>query len=124
VGHYNATDLERTLEPIMAITTQTRPPEADLERRFAGLVRDWKAGRGVTSSSRLMAQHPAYQAIVGLGPAVVPLLLRELERDPDHWFIALRSLTGADPVAPEHRGNLPLMVADWVGWGRANGLQW
>lgn len=44
-----------------------------------------------------MAMHPAYQRIIGLGPEVAPLLLRELERQPDHWFWALKALTGADP---------------------------
>ena len=107
----------------MATTTPVRRPDADPEKRFAALVDDWKAGRGVSSSSREMARHPAYQAIIALGPSVVPLILRELEREPDHWFIALRSLTGADPVPSEHRGEVERMAADWVAWGRANGLQ-
>jgi hypothetical protein len=71
-----------------------------------------------------MAQHPAYQAIIGLGESVVPLLLRELEREPDHWFIALKSVTGADPVRADHRGDLRAMAADWVAWGRAQGHRW
>jgi hypothetical protein len=121
---YNGMRPDVVPEHAMATTTPTRPPEADLERRFAGLVHDWKAGRSVTSSSREMARHPAYEAIVGLGPSVVPLILRELEREPEHWFIALRSLTGIDPVPPEHRGDVGRMAADWVDWGRANGLRW
>ncbi len=108
----------------MATTTSTHLPEADVERRFAALANNWKVGRGVTSSSREMARHPAYEAIVGLGPAVVPFILRELEREPDHWFIALRTLTGADPVAPGHRGDIRRMAADWIAWGRVNGLRW
>lgn len=107
----------------MATTIPIRRPDADLELRFAALANDWKAGRGVTSSSREMACHPAYQAIIELGPPVVPLILRELEREPDHWFIALRSLTGVDPVPPEHRGEVERMAADWIAWGRANRLR-
>jgi hypothetical protein len=30
--------------------------------------------------------HPACPEIIGMGPAVVPLLLRELETDLDGWF--------------------------------------
>lgn len=107
----------------MATTTPVRRPDADLERRFVALAADWRAGRGVTSSSREMARHPAYQAIIELGPPVVPLILRELDREPDHWFIALRLLTGADPVPTEHRGDIVRMAADWVAWGRAHGVR-
>jgi hypothetical protein len=58
--------------------------------------------------------HPAYQQIIGLGPAGVPLLLRELEREPDHWFWALRAITGEDPVPEEARGRLREMAAAWL----------
>lgn len=30
-----------------------------------------------------------YQMIIGMGPQVVPLILSELENEPDHWFRAL-----------------------------------
>jgi len=108
----------------MAIGTERPARSPDLEDRFTDLVREWKAGRGVSSSSRELARHPAYEAIIRLGEPVVPLMLRELEREPDHWFIALRATTGADPVLPEHRGDLQVMAADWTAWGRANGYRW
>jgi len=108
----------------MATSTERAASALDLEQRFVTLVRDWKAGRGVSSSSRELAKHPAYEAIIRLGRPVVPLLLRELQREPDHWFIALRSITNADPVPPEHRGDLRAMAADWAAWGQANGYRW
>jgi hypothetical protein len=66
-------------------------------------------------------QHPAYQAIIALGPDVVPLLLRGLEREPDQWFAALRALTGANPGATIESGRIDLLAAAWVQWGKANG---
>jgi hypothetical protein len=71
-----------------------------------------------------MALHSAYQQIIGLGAECVPLLLAELERTPDHWFWALRSITGENPVRPEHRGKLALMAKDWIDWGRGQGYRW
>ena len=50
------------------------------------------------------------------GPAVLPLLLRELQERPDHWFWALRAITGEDPVATEDRGKLDAMTAAWLRW--------
>lgn len=68
--------------------------------------------------------HPAYQRIIGMGPAALPLILREMERRPDHWFWALQAITGTDPVTVGARGNMRGMAAAWVAWGKDNGLTW
>jgi hypothetical protein len=96
----------------------------DLERRFVALVAAWKRERGPHSSSAHLAEHPAYKEIIGMGPEVIPLLLRELERKPDHWFRALHALTGANPVSSESQGKVREMAAAWVRWGREQGYQW
>lgn len=53
-------------------------------QHFKRLSSRWKAATQYTSSPVQMAMHPAYQQITGLGPEAVPLLLRELEREPEH----------------------------------------
>lgn len=68
--------------------------------------------------------HSAYQQIIGLGPAVVPLLLAELDREPDHWFWALKAITGADPLPPDGRGRVGEMTQAWLRWGREQGYRW
>jgi hypothetical protein len=67
--------------------------------------------------------HSAYQKIIGLGAAAVPLLLAELRREPDDWFWALHAVTGADPVPEANRGNLPAMTEAWLQWGREKGYK-
>jgi len=109
--------------------TTVLPPQsgsssAQLEAVFLELVARWKDERGPTSSTTELAMCPSYQRIIGLGPAVVPLLLRELEREPDHWFWALRAITGADPVPPASRGKVRDMAQIWIGWGRQQGYRW
>jgi hypothetical protein len=61
---------------------RTAAPENDpqLEQRFRTLAAEWDEETGHLSSITQMARHPAYQQIIGMGPAVVPLLLRDLER--------------------------------------------
>jgi hypothetical protein len=98
-----------------------RTGDPGLEKRFRELVEEWQAGVAAVSSTTARVQHPAYRQIIALGPAVVPLLLRELERRPNHWFAALRSLTGADPVAPADRGRLGPMAEAWIKWGKERG---
>ena len=48
-----------------------------------------------------------------------------LEQRPNHWFAALRSLTGADPVPLADRGRIRAMTEAWGTWGKEHGyLSW
>lgn len=92
-----------------------------LPRRFRRLAAIWKDETAMLSSARDMALHPAYQSIIGLGKDAVPLLLAQLAREPDHWFWALKAITGVDPIPAGDRGNIPRMAKAWVQWGRDEG---
>jgi hypothetical protein len=93
-------------------------------RRFEALARRWKTETRRMATVREMIKHPAYEEIIGMGDAAVPLLLRELERDPDHWFAALRAITAANPVSDEDRGDVGRMAECWIRWGREHGYIW
>jgi hypothetical protein len=93
-----------------------------LEQRFNTLTAEWRQGICHESSSQRIAAHPAYQAIIALGMPVVPLILASLRAEPHHWFNALTTITGANPVPPEARGRIQMMADAWVAWGIANGL--
>jgi hypothetical protein len=93
-------------------------------QEFQRLADQWRAERGFTSRAAHMAEHPAYRRIVTMGVTAVPFLLAELERQPDHWFIALHEITGANPVPEPHHGKLPEMAAAWIRWGREHGYSW
>jgi hypothetical protein len=96
--------------------------QTTLEKELRTLASQWKEACGFLSSTTAMVHHPAYQAIIGLGPPVVPLLLRELEKEPAHWFEALKAITGQDPVSPKDWGNIPAMASAWLAWGRSRNL--
>ena len=95
--------------------------DAGIVLRFRDLVRQWKEATAFTSSGTEMALDPAYQQIIGMGKEAIPLILEELQREEDHWFWALKSITGTDPVPPGDRGNLPKMTAAWLRWAQTNG---
>ncbi len=98
----------------------SKPPS--LDARFRALVKQWKKDTETDSSITRMVRHPAYQEIIGMGEPVVPLLLDELEREPDFWFAALQKITGADPVPKECAGKIKEMAKAWIDWGRDKGL--
>lgn len=93
-----------------------------LRMRFEALAAAWRPDVAAVSSVTDAAMHPAYQQIIGMGPAVVALVLEELERVPDHWFWALKAITGEDPTVPEQRGRLGEMRRAWLDWGRKKGF--
>ncbi len=93
------------------------------ERRFLALADRWRKECGPLSSIREMILHPAYQQIIGMGPDVLPYILDELERQPDHWFLALRAITGEDPVRQQNRGRVREMARDWLEWAERRGLR-
>jgi hypothetical protein len=95
-----------------------------VRQRFEALARRWKTETRRMATVREMVRHPAYEEIIGLGDAAVPMLLRELQRDPDHWFAALRAITAADPVPEESRGDVRRMAECWIRWGRENSYRW
>ena len=65
--------------PIAANTT-------DIEQTFQRLAREWKEETAHLSSMTKMVMHPKYQRIIGMGPAVLPLLFRELQKIPTIGF--------------------------------------
>lgn len=92
-----------------------------LARQFSELTAAWRAETALMSSLTQMCTHPAYQRIVGMGESALPFIFLDLQTEPDHWFWALKAITGCDPVPPSHRGDLDAMTCDWLAWGRSKG---
>src|SRR5438034_453066 len=99
----------------------TVEPPAELERLFAGLAEQWREETAVYSSQTQKAMHPAYQRIIGMGPAVLPLIFRELETNSGHWAWALRAITGDDPTNPQDAGKIASMREAWLSYARERG---
>jgi hypothetical protein len=102
-------------------TAPLGPPTPELRARFLGLVKKWKQDTAHFSSAARMAGHPAYQEIIAMGAAAVPLLLAELKRSPDFWFAALREITKENPVPPKSAGKVNEMAKAWLQWGQERG---
>lgn len=69
----------------------------ETERRFNDLAEKWVAETAHLSAMSSIVLHRSYQEIIGLGRDVLPLILRRLSADPNHWFWALRAIAGEDP---------------------------
>jgi hypothetical protein len=109
---------------IPAQNAQESPGAESVEQRFRRLAAIWEAETLVLSNPNAITSHWAFQEIIRLGEAVVPLLLRDLEREPHLWVWALPEITGENPVPPADAGNIRKMSEAWLRWGRQKGLQW
>ena len=95
----------------------------ELAAAFRALAEQWSAETGLLSSPRQIAAHPAHRQIIAMGPPVIPLILREMQRQPGHWSLTLRAITGENPVSPEKAGYAGEIAAAWREWGRRNGYR-
>lgn len=109
---------------VPAQQTPAPQPTETVEGRFRRLEATWIAEVGHLSSSKALSNHPAFREIIGMGPAVVPLMLRDLEERPRLWVWALPEITGADPVPASDRGDIAKMSEAWLRWAKHNGYRW
>ncbi len=96
--------------------------EISVEEAFKILAEKWKRETAIISSVSKKIRHPAYKEIIQLGKMAVPLILTELLKRPDHWFIALEEITGVNPVGPAEKKNVSKAVQAWVAWGNKNAM--
>ena len=91
------------------------------ETEFQGLVNRWLADTSDLSSVQSIITHDAYLKIIGMGNRALPLIFREMENGPSHWFAALRAITSVDPVPEASRGHISEMTQAWLEWARREG---
>ncbi len=93
-----------------------------LDKKFFSLSNIWKEETLHLSSITDICTHPAYQQIIGMGVSVLPFIINELKNSPNHWFWALKSITGEDPVPEADRGNINKMTIAWIEWASKRGF--
>jgi hypothetical protein len=100
------------------------PAMESIEQKFQRLAALWRTETAYVSSSTDLVSHPAFRAMVDMGPVIIPMVLRELERRSGHWHRVLRRIAGVDPVEPADRGNIERAAEAWLQWGRDQGYEW
>ena len=91
-----------------------------LRPEFNHLLEQWRKDTRFSSSADEKILHPAYQSIIAMGRAAVPLMLEELENGRGHLFWALRYMAGENPCPESDNANDAREA--WLAWGRHQGL--
>ena len=89
---------------------------------FELLVQKWKNETKYYSFSKEIIGSESYQEILKMGKIALPFIFAELEREPTHWFHALKQITNENPVKATSKGNIQLMTNDWVSWAKTQGI--
>jgi hypothetical protein len=95
---------------------------SSIEDDFDSFALTWGIDNRHNSNAQLIAQHPSYQRIVGMGRDALPLIFKRMKKAHGHWFLALQAITGINPVKVDNRGDIPAMTNDWLDWGKRNGF--
>jgi cyanate lyase len=114
--------LQRQAEEHAREAARVNAAHAELERVFRDLADEWLTDTMFDSSPTDKFLHHAYLMIIGMGTAVVPLLLREVQNMTGDWFLALRSVTREDPAEAAEEGRMRASADAWVRWGQKRGL--
>jgi hypothetical protein len=92
------------------------------KKRFEKFARTWKSETELFSKVSKHVLHPAYQKIIGMGEAAIPLILEDLSQyGPDDWFWALTAISDENPITNEIAGDMVAMTEAWLQWGRKRG---
>ena len=107
--------------PIWSTGNTTFHPETSIAEEFQRLVRMWKFETRHLSIPAQITRHPAYRRVIDMGELAIPLILKDLQKEPDHWFSALSEISGESPHIPnEDMGNMKAMSEICIEWGKRN----
>lgn len=90
-----------------------------LGRKFAKHRDAWRASVksvGASSNPAAYVDCDSYRSIIAMGPEVLPFIFKEMKCKVELWFVALREITGENPISPDRSGDIYAMNRDWLKW--------
>jgi hypothetical protein len=107
--------------PSIEIPSSSQAALSQNEKKFQFYLQKWKDETGGDSSLTNITSNMNYLRIIGIGAQAIPLILRELQRQPAPWFVALRAITENDNVGRNFPGDFKKKAFEWIQWGKDNG---
>jgi hypothetical protein len=90
------------------------------EAKFKRLYTEWKAETEYHSSTGKKISNPHYQEIIAMGSDALPFILQLMVEEPQHWFVALKEISGEDPVP--YGASFEESRLAWLEWGESKKL--
>lgn len=91
------------------------------EAKFHYYASKWKEEIGGDSSLTSATSNMNYLRIIRIGEDAIPLILKDLQKHPAPWFIALRAISEDDSIGRGSPGDFRKKAAEWIQWGKERG---
>lgn len=115
--------IESAFSETLFVPATDRPAQVETTaQKFRRLADTWQRETAHQSSMMKRVMNENYQAIMAMGPSVVPLLLADLAHTRRDWFWALHHLAEHDPTETLNSTNRDDMIAAWETWGKERGI--
>lgn len=90
--------------------------------KFNELKSKWLEDTSFLSNIDEKTNHIAYKEIISFGLDILPFIIDDLIENQNHWFYALETITGINPILNGDEGNIPAMTEAWSNWAEENNL--
>lgn len=107
-------DLSQSTSDLRATIEGSTVTFQNIQEKFEALDEAWSNER--PGSSKVSVNSFSYQQIVGMGQAVVPLLLDRLREGEGHWVYALMCITGEKVHTDDMVGDADRVIRAWLDW--------
>ena len=96
---------------------------SELEQKFNDLAAKWKMETGLYSITKDKV-NDTYLDIIGLGKEIIPFILADIRKASGtaHWHMALKALTGENPLSERDMGKNKLIKDKWIAWARVKNI--
>jgi hypothetical protein len=85
-----------------------------LEDKFNALADAWDDHN--LGSPKIDYRSLSVLQIIGMGPNVIPFLIKRLESGETRWIFALKCITGEEAESPDMRGDANQVIDSWSNW--------
>lgn len=89
---------------------------------FFTFKENWKKESSAQSSPFAIRMNRNYQKIIGLGDSIIPLILRELKKQPDDWLYALEMIVRDEEQPTTKKMGFNESISAWIKWGEEKGI--
>jgi hypothetical protein len=105
---------------LIFVSARSRRSSRRVEMKFNRLYVKWKTETEYYSSIRKKISNPHYQEIITMGSSVLPFILKLMMEEPQHWFVALKEISGENPVP--YGASFEESRLAWLEWGKSKKL--
>lgn len=118
----NPINLKRRLNRETTVAGTGKRAAFSFDEQFLTLAKRWKKETAMFATAYDKINHPNYLTIIGMGMLnrnrILTLILEDLQKGPDFWHYALKSITQQNPVPNGMVNNLSVVRSAWLQWGQ------